>query len=46
MDEVFFANEENGIQWVLGVGNKRFVHQVSDKINIELNHYLKTKVAD
>lgn len=45
MDEVFFASEENGIQWVLGIDRKRFVHQLTDKIYLELNHFLENKVA-
>lgn len=44
MDEIFIASEENGIQWVLGVENKRFVHQYSAKIHKKLNEYLKSKV--
>lgn len=44
MDEVFFANEEYGIQWVLGIDNKRFVHEYSDEIHDQLNVFLKSKV--
>ncbi len=46
MDEVFFASEEHGIQWVLGVDKKRFVHEYSEKIYYELNDYLKSKVSE
>lgn len=46
MDEVFFASEEYGIQWVLGIDKKRFVHEVSEKIYEELNNYLKEKVRN
>ena len=41
MDEIFIASEENGIQWILGVENKRFVHHYSAKIHEKLNEYLK-----
>lgn len=41
MNEIFLASEKNGIQWVLGVGNKRFVHRYSIKIHEYLNDYLK-----
>jgi len=44
MNEIFLASEEHGIQWVLGVGNKRFVHHYSAKIHELLNDYLKQKV--
>jgi branched-chain amino acid aminotransferase len=44
MNEIFLANEENGIQWILGIGNKRFVHLYSEKIHEQLNELLKKKV--
>lgn len=44
MEELFIASEENGMQWILGVENKRFVHHYSEKINESLNDYLKEKV--
>jgi branched-chain amino acid aminotransferase len=44
MNEIFLASEEHGIQWVLGVGNKRFVHLYSEKIHELLNENLKKKV--
>lgn len=46
MEEVFFASEEYGIQWVLGIDKKRFVHEYSENIYFELNNYLKEKIAD
>lgn len=46
MDEVFFASEELGIQWILGVDKKRFVHVYSEKIYNKLNFYLKSKVIE
>jgi branched-subunit amino acid aminotransferase/4-amino-4-deoxychorismate lyase len=43
-DELFIAGEALGIQWILGVENKRFVHKHSEEINLKLNEYLKEKV--
>jgi branched-chain amino acid aminotransferase len=43
MNEIFIAGEEHGIQWVLGVGNKRFVHHYSEIIHEQLNTMLKKK---
>jgi len=45
MNEIFLASEENGIQWVLGLGTKRFVHHYSAKIHELLNDYLKKKIT-
>jgi branched-chain amino acid aminotransferase len=44
MNEIFLASEENGIQWVLGIENKRFVHHYSVKIHEQLNDHLKKRV--
>ena len=44
MSEIFLASEENGIQWVLGVGNKRYVHRFSDKIQQILNKRLELMI--
>lgn len=44
MNEVFLVSEEHGIQWVLGIENKRFVHQISAQIHEKINDYLKKKV--
>ena len=44
MNEIFLASEENGIQWVMGIETKRFVHHYSVKIHEHLNEYLKKKV--
>ncbi len=44
MNEVFLASEEYGIQCVLGIENKRFVHQLAAQIHEKLNDYLKEKV--
>lgn len=46
MDEVFFASEANGIQWMQGIGNKRFVHQYSDLIHENINIYLKNRCTE
>ena len=43
MNEIFIASEEFGIQWVIGVLNKRFVHNYSLKIHEQINEYLKQK---
>jgi branched-subunit amino acid aminotransferase/4-amino-4-deoxychorismate lyase len=45
MNEMFFASEEKGITWILGIDNKRFIHQQCDEIHLELNSYLKGKVT-
>ncbi|HPE74482.1 MAG TPA: aminotransferase class IV [Draconibacterium sp.] len=45
MDEIFLAGEEQGIQMVLGVENKRFVQYYSRSIHEKLNEYLKKKVT-
>ncbi len=45
MNEVFIASEEKGIEWIMGIQNKRFVHQVADDIQRKINEILKGKVA-
>ena len=44
MSEIFIADEEHGIQWVLGVNNKRFVRNYSEIIHEQINAVLKKKV--
>lgn len=44
MEEIFIASEANGIEWVIGIGNKRFVHSVSDLIQVQLNEKFKELV--
>jgi len=44
MDEIFMAGEPLGIQWILGVENKRYIHLYSLLIYEKLNKYLKGKV--
>ena len=43
MNEIFIASEEFGIQWIIGVLNKRFVHNYSLKIHEQMNEFLKQK---
>lgn len=44
MDEIFIAGEEIGIQWLLGVETKRYVHYYSTIIHEKVNEFLKAKV--
>lgn len=44
MNELFFASEEQGIQWILGINNKRFLHHHSIEIHKKLNDFFKEKV--
>lgn len=44
MNEIFIASEESGIQWILGIENKRFVHHFSEIIYEQLDRRLKEKV--
>lgn len=46
MNELFFASEEHGIQWILGIENKRFVHQTTKQIHKKLNDYFKKEVKN
>ena len=41
MDELFFASEELGFQWILGVEKRRFVNQITKQIHKTLNELLK-----
>ncbi len=43
MNEIFLASETFGIQWLLGIDNKRFVHNYSLKIHERLNDFFKKK---
>jgi len=43
MDEIFFASETKGIQWILGFENRRYVHQHTDRIYAALNKFLEIK---
>jgi branched-chain amino acid aminotransferase len=44
MNELFFASEQKGIEWILGIENKRFIHFHTEKIHQELNNCLKERV--
>ena len=46
MDEIFFASETKGIQWVLGFENRRYVHQYTDRIYAALNQFLERKTEN
>ena len=46
MNEIFFASEELGIQWILGVENKRFVNSFTKQIHEKLNEIFKEKVIN
>lgn len=46
MNEIFIAAESTGIQRVLGIETKRFVHSVSLMIHKELNEILKKKALN
>lgn len=43
MNEVFLASEEFGIQWVMGIENKRYVRLYSELIHKKINDVLKLK---
>ena len=44
MNEIFIASERSGIQWILGIENKRFVHHFSEIIYEQLDRRMKEKV--
>jgi branched-subunit amino acid aminotransferase/4-amino-4-deoxychorismate lyase len=44
MDEIFIVGEQTGMNWILGIDNKRFLHYNSAEIYKEINEYLKQKV--
>ena len=44
MTEIFLASEAVGIQWILGINKKRFVHRHSLEIHKKLNEILKEKI--
>jgi branched-subunit amino acid aminotransferase/4-amino-4-deoxychorismate lyase len=41
MDEIFLASEELGFQWILGIENRRFLHQFAPLIHKELCNSIK-----
>ncbi len=42
-DELFLASESQGIQWILGIETKRFLHACSKTIHETVNGMLKSK---
>jgi len=45
MKEIFLASESKGIQWVMGIENKRYVQSWPSVIQEKLNEILKAKVV-
>jgi len=46
MDELFLASEQKGIQWILGIENKRYLHAHSQRINERVNRMLEAKTKN
>jgi branched-chain amino acid aminotransferase len=44
MNEIFIVSEESGMQWILGIENKRFVHHFSEIFYEQLDQRLKNKI--
>jgi branched-subunit amino acid aminotransferase/4-amino-4-deoxychorismate lyase len=45
MDEVFLASEQNGFQWIKGIGQKRFFRTQAQLLYTHLNELLKKKAV-
>lgn len=45
MDEIFFASEIIGVQWVLGIENKRYLHFYSKIIKEKMDDFLKSRIS-
>ncbi|NLO03685.1 MAG: hypothetical protein GX126_15415 [Bacteroidales bacterium] len=45
MDEIFIAGENIGIQWLLGVDNKRYLQKYSSVVHHQLNILLENMVS-
>lgn len=43
-DEIFLASEARGIEWIMGVENKRFMRNYSSLIHEKVNEFLRRKV--
>ena len=43
-DEIFLASEARGIEWVMGIENKRFVRSYSSALHERIDEYLKFKI--
>lgn len=46
MDEAFMLSEAGGMEWILGIENKRFVRSVLIELHEKINLYLKEKVKN
>ncbi|WP_340113269.1 aminotransferase class IV [Maribellus mangrovi] len=46
LDEAFLVSEACGVEWILGIENKRFVRSVLIELHEKINHYLKEKVKN
>ncbi|MCE4562687.1 aminotransferase class IV [Maribellus sp. CM-23] len=46
VEELFLVSEATGIEWILGLENKRFVRSFSLDLHNELNLFLQNKVAN
>lgn len=42
-DEIFLVSEAGGIEWVLGIDSKRFIHTFSQALHEQINALLKQK---
>ncbi|MFV0593909.1 MAG: aminotransferase class IV [Draconibacterium sp.] len=45
VEELFLVSEGNGIEWILGLDNKRFVRSFSFELHEQLNNYLQEKAG-
>ena len=45
MDEIFFASEASGVQWVLGIENKRYLHFYSKILKEKIDEFLKSTIS-
>ncbi len=44
-DEVFLVSEAEGIRWILGLNNKRYIRSFSLELHEKINDFLKNKTA-
>lgn len=44
MDEAFLVSEARGLEWILGIENKRYVRSVSFQLHENINEFLEKKV--
>ncbi len=44
-DEVFLGSEAEGIRWILGLNNKRYIRSFSLELHEKINDFLKNKTA-